>query len=309
DGETLGALLVAVPAEVGPLDEGLYAVVDQADVEPAVAHRDHFAGHDRVLAQLAGAGSLADRIARHLLDAERDALLLDIDVENLRLHHVATVVLLDDLLARTVPVEVGEVHHAVHIAFEADEQAEFGLVLDFAFDDRANRMVALEGVPGVLQRLLETQRDAALGRIDFQHDHIDLLCGRQDLAGMDVLLRPRHFGDVDEAFDAGLQLDERAVVGDVGDRSGDLLAQRELGADIAPRIRLELFHAQRDTMCLLVDADDLHLDRLADVEDLGRMVHAPPCHVGDMEQAIDAAQVHECAIVGDVLDHTLDNLA
>src|SRR5690606_27743693 len=174
DGETLGALLVAVPAEVGPLDEGLYAVVDQADVEPAVAHRDHFAGHDRVLAQLAGASSLADRIARHLLDAERDALLLDVDVENLRLDHVAAVVLLDDLLARTVPVEVGEVHHAVDIAFETDEQAELGLVLDLALDDRAYGVVALEGFPRILQRLLESERNAALGRIDLEHDDVDL---------------------------------------------------------------------------------------------------------------------------------------
>src|SRR5690606_32004849 len=246
DGETLGALLVAVPAEVGPLDEGLYAVVDQADVEPAVAHRDHFAGHDRVLAQLAGAGSLADRIARHLLDAERDALLLDVDVENLRLDHVAAVVLLDHLLARTVPVEVGEVDHAVDVAVEADEQAKLGLVLDLALDDRTRRMVAGEGLPRVLQRLLEAERDAALLRVDLEHHHVDFLRRRQDLARMDVLLGPRHLGDVDQALDPRLQLDESAVVGDVGDRAADLLADRELGADVLPGVALELLHAERD---------------------------------------------------------------
>jgi hypothetical protein len=156
------------------------------------------------------------------------------------------------------------VDHAVHVAVEADEQAELGLVLDLALDDRADRMVAGEGLPRILQRLLEAERDAALGRIDLEHDHVDFLRGRQDLAGMHVLLRPRHFRNVDQAFDARLQLDERAVVGDVGDRAADLLADRELGADIAPRIRLELLHAERDAVGFLVDADDLHLDRLAD---------------------------------------------
>ena len=159
------------------------------------------------------------RRCAQLLDAERDALLLDVDVEHLRLDHVAAVVLLDDLLARTVPVEVGEVDHAVDVAVEADEQAELGLVLDLALDLAADRMVAREGLPRVLQRLLEAERDAALGRIDLEHHHVDFLRGRQDLAGMHVLLRPRHFRNVDEALDARLQLDERAVVGDVGDRA------------------------------------------------------------------------------------------
>ena len=173
----------------------------------------------------------------------------------------------------------------------------------------ADRMAAREGFPRIFERLLEAERDAALGRIDLEHHHVDFLGGRQDLAGMHVLLGPRHFRNVDEAFDARLQLDERAVVGDVGDRAGDLLADRELGADVVPRIALELLHAERDAVGFLVDADDLHLDRLADVEDFGRMVDAAPCHVGDVQQAVDAAEVDERTVVGDVLDDAFDNLA
>ena len=73
---------------------------------------------------------------------------------------------------------------------------------------------ASQGLP---QALLEAERDAALVRIDLEHHHLDLLAGRDDLAGMDVLLGPAHLGDVDQALDAGLELDEGAVVGDVGD--------------------------------------------------------------------------------------------
>src|SRR5690606_32739531 len=115
-------------------------MVDETDVNAAVLDRDDFAGDDGALAQLAGSSSLTDGVTAELLDAERNALLLDVHIENLSLDHVATVVLFDDLLARTGPVEVGEVNHAVHIAIEADEQTELGLVLDFAFDFRTNRM-------------------------------------------------------------------------------------------------------------------------------------------------------------------------
>ena len=39
------------------------------------------------------------------------------------------------------------------------------------------------------------------------------------------------------------------------------------------------------------------------------MSDAAPRHVGDVEQAVDAAQVDERAVVGDVLDHALEHLA
>src|SRR5690606_39542995 len=101
-----------------------------------------------------------------LLDAERDALLFDIDVEHLGLDHVATVVVLERLLAGLLPVEVGEVHHAVDIALEADEETELGLVLHLALDDRADRMRLGEALPRIGEGLLQAQRNAALLGID-----------------------------------------------------------------------------------------------------------------------------------------------
>src|SRR5208283_4324636 len=99
-----------------------------------------------------------------LFDAERNALLLDIDVEHLRLGLVALLVLLDDLLAGAFPVEIGEMHHAVDIAVETKEQAELGLVLDFALDHRAGRIFLQKYLPGIAHGLLEAERDAALDR-------------------------------------------------------------------------------------------------------------------------------------------------
>src|SRR5207248_7966716 len=41
----------------------------------------------------------------------------------------------------------------------------------------------------------------------------------------------------------------------------------------------------------------------------GRMADAPPRHVRDVQQAVDAAQIDERAVVGDVLDDAFENLA
>ena len=166
-----------------------------------------------------------------------------------------------------------------------------------------------EGFPGVLLGLLQAERDAPLVGVDLEDLHLDLLAGRDDLAGVDVLLGPAHLRDVDQAFDAGLQLHEGAVVGDVGDRAFDAGADRILGLDRLPRVGLQLLHAERDALRLGIDADDLHLHRVADVEDLGGVIDAAPRHVGDVQEAVDAAEVDERAVVGDVLDEAVDDLA
>ena len=200
-------------------------------------------------------------------------------------------------------------HHAVDIAGQADEQAELGLVLDLALDDRADRMRLLEFLPRVAQRLLEAERDAALDRVDLEHHHLHFLRGRDDLAGMHVLLGPGHFGDVDQPLDSRLQFDEGAIVGDVGDAPFQLHADRIFRLDALPRIALQLLDAERDALRLVVDADDLDLDGLADRHDLGGVIDAPPSHVGDVQEAVDTAEIDEGAIFGDVLDDALDDLA
>src|SRR5207244_13603018 len=124
--------------------------------------------------------------------------------------------------------------------------------------------------PRIGEGLLQAKRDAALFGIDLEHHHFHFLRSGDDLAGMDVLFGPAHFGNVDQAFDARLQFDERAVVGDVGDAAGILRPDRVLYRDAIPRVGLELLHAQADAVALVVDADDLDLDGLADRQHFGR---------------------------------------
>ena len=146
-------------------------------------------------------------------------------------------------------------------------------------------------------------------RIDVQHHDFDFLRGRNDLAGMDVLLGPGHLGDVHQTFDPRLQLHEGAVVGDVGDAALELGADRVLGFHAFPRIGLQLLHAEADALGFLVEADDLDRDGLADLEGFGRVVDAAPRDVGDVQQAVDAAEIDERAVIGDVLDDAVEDLA
>ena len=125
----------------------------------------------------------------------------------------------------------------------------------------------------------------------------------------DVLVGPVHLGDVDQAFDARLDLDERAVVGDVGDLAEQARALRVAARDAVPRVVAELLDAERDAVLLGVELQDLGVELLADLHHFARVADTAPGHVGDVQQAVDAAEVDERAVLGDVLDHAVDDRA
>src|SRR5260221_381953 len=265
--------------------------------------RLHHAAHD--VALVVGGHVVAERIALELLDAERDALALDVDGQHHGLDLVALLQRLHGLFAGRLPGKVGEVHQAVDVARQADEHAEVGDRLD-----RAAHLVALlvvhgELFPRVRHALLHAERDAATVFVDLEDHDLDLVAQAHHFRGMHVLVGPVHLGDVHQAFDAALDLDEGAVVGDVGHLSEQARALRVAARDADPRILAELLEAQRDAVLLGVEFEDLGGDLVAHGEHFGRVRHAAPGDVGYVQQPIDAAQVHERAVVGDVLHHAL----
>ena len=200
-------------------------------------------------------------------------------------------------------------HQAVDAGGQADEHAEVGDRLDGALDAVAALHGGRELFPRIGLALLHAQADAALVFVDLEDHDFDFIAQRDDLAGGDVLVGPVHFGDVHQAFDARLDLDERAVVGDVRDLAEQARAVRVAARDAMPRVVAQLLDAQRDAVLLGVELQDLGLQLLADLDHFARVTHTAPGHVGDVQQAVDAAEVDERAVLGDVLDHAVDDRA
>ncbi len=68
-----------------------------------------------------------------------------------------------------------------------------------------------------------------------------------------------------------------------------------------------MLQTQRNTVLFGVELQDLGGDFLTSCHHFGWVTHATPCHVGDVQQAVDTAQVHKRTVFGDVLDHALDH--
>src|SRR5688572_5813346 len=124
---------------------------------------------------------------------------------------------------------------------------------------------------------------------------------------LDVLC-PAHLADVDQTFDALLELEECAVIGKRYDLALDALADCELLFDLRPRMWLELLHAERNTLLVLIEIENDDGDCLIELNDLGRMRDASPRKIGDVHEAVDAAEIDECAEVCDRLNGTFKYL-
>src|ERR1039457_2982012 len=114
---------------------------------------------------------------------------------------------------------------------------------------------------------------------------------------------------MDEAFDALLDLDEGAVVLERNHLATHHGSRRVLGLGVGPRIFHHLLEAERHALSLGVELEHLHADMVTNLEQLRWMSHAAPRHVRDVQQAVDAAEVDKGAVLSEVLDNTLDDLA
>src|SRR5579875_302764 len=299
-------VLDAVAPELRGAQLALDAV---AEIDDRAARVDLLDGaaHDaalRVLGDVRRKG-----ILRELLDAERDALALRIEREHHRLDLLSLLEVAHGLLAGLIPGDVGQVNQAVDVAGQSNENPEIRDRLDLPRHAVAAVVVLRELLPGVRLALLESERDAAALLVHIEHHHLDFLAGVNDLRGVDVLVRPVHLRYVHQALDAVLDLDEGAVVGDVRDAPEHAGVRRIAPANVLPRIGAQLLQAERDTRALAVELEDPHVDLVADLDDLGRMLDALPCHVRDVQQAVDPAEIDEGAVIREVLDRAAHHRA
>ena len=183
----------------------------------------------------------------------------------------------------------------VDALLDLDEGAEVGEALDHALEALARGVVGVEHLPRIRIGLLHPQGDLLRFLVELEDDDLDEVADGYQLRGMAHVLGPRHFRDVNEAFDPLLELDESAVVGDADHLALGLRALGETLVDHLPWMRRQLLEPEGDALAFAVVVEDLDLDAVADGDHLGRMADAAPGHVGDVQQTVDAPQVDEGA--------------
>ena len=172
------------------------------------------------------------------------------------------------------PGEFGDMDETFDAAFDFDECAIREELGDAAADVVADGVLALNVFPWVLRHLLETQRDAFLFAVHIEDDHIHRLANVQQFGRM-VDAAPRHVCNVQQAVHS-LEIDECTKIGDILDRTGDLVPNFDGLEEALAKLRAfgldDLAAGQHDVFALVVDLDDFEFVNVADVfvEILGR---------------------------------------
>src|SRR5688572_27459017 len=101
-------------------------------------------------------------------------------------------------------------------------------------------------------------------------------------------LAPRHLGNVDQAVDVVLDLDEHAKLGHVPDLALDARADWVLLSQLVPGVALDLLESERKPPRRRIDTGHLRFDGVANLEDLRRVFDAlAPRHLAHVDQAFD----------------------
>src|SRR6185369_13966661 len=179
-------------------------------------------------------------------------------------------------VAQLAAGKVGDVDEAVDARLEFDEGAEFGEGLDGAGGLAAHAEALAHGVPRVRLELAQPQAEAAGGGIDFEQQRLDGVALFHQLAGVLELAGPTHLGDVDEPFQARLEFDEGAEIGERGDLALDARALREAFGHAVPGVGLALLEAEVELALLGVELEDDHFDFLAGLEHFAGVLDLAP---------------------------------
>ena len=154
---------------------------------------------------------LVPRVRAALLDTQRDAAALLVDVEHHDLHLVAY---RDDLGRVDVlvgPVHFGDVHQTFDALLDFGEAAVIGEVRHRGGDPGALRIASREIHPGIVAELLHAERHAVLLAVELEDLDLYLVADRHHFARV-ANAAPGHVRDVEQAVHAA-EVHEGTVVG------------------------------------------------------------------------------------------------
>ena len=153
------------------------------------------------------------------------------------------------------------------------------------------------------QQRTDGQGDTLVLRIDVDDLCIHFLTLSQNVLGLaDAAVSDLR--DVDQAVHTGDDLCECTEGHELDDLDLDHIANMIVVGEDGPRVGGVGLVAEGDLLLLRIEGDDEHLDGVADLDDLSRVLDVIPAQLGNMDHAVHAADVNECAVGSQGLDNT-----
>ncbi len=114
---------------------------------------------------------------------------------------------------------------------------------------------------------------------------------------------------MNEAFNTFFEHDESAVVNNTDNLAFNPFADRVFFGNQDPGIFEPLLVTQRNPLSFAVKAQHDDVDLVSDLEILGWVADSSPGDVGDVEEPVEATEVDEDPVVGEILHHAFDEFS
>src|SRR6185312_4251198 len=207
------------------------------------------------------------------------------------------------------PAEIADMDHAADPRRQLHKNSIRRDVLHQPIVPASHREFVLYSIPGVFAQLLD--RKAHLTRVLIQRDDLGIVLVAQleELFRIDRRIGPGDLADVNQAFHSRHDLEECAIIFDIDYTALDDLAFFDSRRQYIPRMRRQLFQTQADTLLAVVEIEHHNLQLLIKLQHLARMADTSPADIGDIQQAVQTAQIHKGAEIGNILDRSFQNLS
>ena len=243
-----------------------------------------------------------------LLVAEAQAAVVLVDSENLNFDVGTDLSEFAGVFDFLGPGEVADVDKTVDAFFDFNEYAEVGEVAYFCSVTATDGIFCLDVFPRIVLELLDAEAHLAVFAVESEDNSFNFVADFHEVLSAAEMLRPRHFADVDKTFYARSDFEECAVIGHNDHFALDFVADFEVGVEGVPGMGLELLETESDTFLLVVEVEDNDVEFLVELDNFAGMVYAAPREVGDVDKTVDATEIDEYAVSGDILDCSFENL-
>src|SRR5208283_3051707 len=244
-----------------------------------------------------------------LFHAQPYETLFRVEREHLSLHHLAGFQNLLRMVDSLLRADLADVNHAFNAFGELHEGAELCQVGYRSLDHSAWRKFLGRSCPGIAERLLQAKRDAAFWCVHSKNYCLHRLAGFHYVARSSHPLGPRHFRNVNQTFNTGLDFHERAKVHKPGNGAAHAFARLVFFGNRIPRMWLQLLRADRNTMFVGVDLDNHGVDLLADREHIRGLVNALPGNFANMQQRVRSTDIDERSVIGKAANLAVHGIA
>ena len=176
------------------------------------------------------------RIFLQLLDTQRQSLTIHIDVQDLHFNFVPFVVHLMRITLSLAPGHIRNVNQSINTFIQSNKDTEVSNVTDFSFNNRSRWSLVSNFFPRIRQSLFHGERNSSLLCIQFLNDGTNFITHGNHTRWLTDFLSPRHFRNVNQAFNTLFNFNESTVVSQADHFSKDLSSHRVLVRNAIPRI-------------------------------------------------------------------------